>query len=693
MFDSLEAMVLASAEAVRPPERITVSEAAKYHIVKNPGQHEGPFSLEKTPYLREPQDELSSLNHTAMVFAGPARTGKSAMLINWLCHTAITDPADMMVVHMAQHTARDWSQADLAKAIRNSPELAARIVPGKSNDNVYDKRFLSGMRLTVTWPTIKNLSGKTIPRLWIMDMDRIKPQIIDGEGHVFDLTRKRADTFKRYGMCAAEASPGFPINDPKWIPDPTRPHEAPPAEGILALYNRGDRRRWYWQCVFCGDTFQPRFNLLRWPDSKDFMECAEQAYMACPHCFEVNKEPITFAMQPELNNAGRWIKEGQIWRGNEGIFGVPRRSDIASFWMFGPAAGFTDWKVLVQRYLVACEEYERTGNDGSLMTTVTVDQGEGYVPKALEGGLLPETLKNRAEEFGGRDPDGVPYVPVGVRFLIAAVDVQKESFVVHIFGIGEGFDIWHVDMFKIKKSARIDDQGHPHVVDPASYIEDWDLLVGMMERTWPLPDDTGRRMSLKMTVCDSGGRDGVTRNAYEFYHSLRDAGKHQRFHLLAGRPSKHEMSTIRLTHIENWTGTKRLAGAVGAIPLWLVNSNIVKDTARNMMMRTEPGGMVHFPNWAPMWLYSQLTNEFRQTDGTWKNPNNKRNEAFDLLAYCIAFCDHSDIRMRFLDWANPPGWAAPWDRNDLVVGATQKPYQAEYAAPVRSLADIANDVA
>nr|WP_261912952.1 phage terminase large subunit family protein [Salmonella enterica] len=26
---------------------------------------------------------------------------------------------------------------------------------------------------------------------------------------------------------------------------------------ILSLYNRGDRRRWYWPCPHCGDWFQP----------------------------------------------------------------------------------------------------------------------------------------------------------------------------------------------------------------------------------------------------------------------------------------------------------------------------------------------------------------------------------------------------------------------------------------------------
>jgi hypothetical protein len=74
-----EDMVVASAEAVRPPERLTVSQAAeKYHIVNNPGTHVGPFSLERTPYLVEPMDELQSLDFTARFSpARPAAASRS----------------------------------------------------------------------------------------------------------------------------------------------------------------------------------------------------------------------------------------------------------------------------------------------------------------------------------------------------------------------------------------------------------------------------------------------------------------------------------------------------------------------------------------------------------------------------------------------------------------------------------------
>lgn len=85
-FRSIEEMVLAAAQMVRPPERLSVSEAAaKYRYLDNHGSYVGKWPNEKTPYLVEPMDEMTSLNFTGEIFVGPARTGKSdGLFLNWL---------------------------------------------------------------------------------------------------------------------------------------------------------------------------------------------------------------------------------------------------------------------------------------------------------------------------------------------------------------------------------------------------------------------------------------------------------------------------------------------------------------------------------------------------------------------------------------------------------------------------------
>ncbi len=693
LFKYLEQIVKATCEAVRPAERLTVSQAAeKYRYLDNAGSYVGYCDNKIAPYLVEPMDVLTSQEHTGMVFAGPARCGKSDLYFNWLTHTAICDPADMMVIHMTQNTARDWSIGDLRKAMRHSPELGKRVAPGRQNLNVHDIRFLSGMRLLVKWPTISELSGKTIPRLWLMDMDRM-PLDVDKEGSPYQLAKKRAQTFGRFGMTVAESSPGFLVEDPKWKPSKDEPHEAPPTKGILALYNRGDRRRWYWPCPQCKTAFEPDFSLITYPDSKDVMESAEQAHMVCPHCgVPIYHDSNDYGPgKNELNQAGRWVKEGQLWQPElNQVLGVGRRSEIASFWLKGTAAAFADWKTLTLNYLKAFEEFEKTGGEEALKTTVNVDQGLPYTPRGMVTDRLPEELKSRARDFGER------VVPEGVRFLVAAIDVQKNRFVVQVMGFGVGSDIWVIDRFEVKKSERTDEDGERYWVNPASYAEDWRLLVDQVIcKTYPLADDSNRVMVIKAIACDMHGLKGTSKNAYEFWRWLRDEaeppGLNQRFQLVRGEPSK-TAPRVRMTYPDTDRKDKH-AGARGEIPVLQINSDIVKDQLSAMLDRTDPGGgMINFPDWLPDWFYNELTAEVRTSKG-WANPRELRNESWDLLAYAIAISLSKHVRIEQIRWDDPPSWAAEWDENDLVSAADDNKRFAQQQKGEYDLATLAQTLA
>lgn len=692
-YGSLEEMIANVAEMVQPRELLSTSEAAaKYRKLNNPGSYTGPWDNDKAPYLVEFMDTLDSLEFRGNILVAPARTGKTDALLNWIAKTAKCDPTDMMVVQMTQAAARDWSSRDLKRLFRHSKEIGDLLLPGRQNDNVGDKTFRSGMQLLIKWPSITELSGKTIPRLWLPDLDRM-PDDIDGEGPPFDLAMKRAESFKRFGMCVAESSPGREIEDAKWQPNPKFPHEAPPVKGgILSLYNRGDRRRRYWRCMQCAKPFEPDFSLLDYPKSDDHMEAAEQVTLVCPHC-GFPHEP---SMKKELDLNGKWIKEGQHWMPDGSVKGTARRTDIASFWLKGPVALFQDWKSLVFNYLQAMETFETTQDEGPLRKTVNTDQGLPYTPFSIKSDRLPEALKQRAQDFGTAE---APTVPEGVRFLIATVDVQAGSnaaFVVQVQGFGEDGDGAIIDTFKIRKSARIDADGERCLIDPAAYKEDWQLLVPqVMEKTYLLADGSGRRMSIKMTGCDSGGAEGVTANAYDFYRWLRQ--KHEqsfssRFFLLKGEPSKNA-PRFRIG-LPDSQQKDPFAIARGDVPVIFLNSLLLKDQIAAMLSRdTEGGGKISFAKWIPDWIYTQLTSEVRTPKG-WENPRRRRNEAWDLLYYAVGICLHPAIARERIDWDNPPGWAQVWDRNDLVfreqngVRMNEKPAKAEV-----SLADLGREMA
>lgn len=710
IFQSLEQLIAACADGVRPPERLTVAQAAeKYRYLNNPGSYVGYWDNRIAPYLVEPMETLTSTDYIGMVFGGPARTGKSDMFFNWLTHTAKCDPADMMAVHMTMNVARDWSQKDLRRAFRHSEELGKTVAPGRHNQSTHDIRFLSGMHLLVKWPTITELSGKTVGRNWLADYDRM-PESVDGEGNAYDLTAKRGQTFRRNAMTVAESSPGFEIEDPKFVTKTK--HEAPPTKGILALYNRGDRRRWYWRCPHCRMPFEPDFKLLSWPDSEDHVEAAEAAVLVCPHngCIiwhdgkdgDPGKNELN---QIDLGNAA-WVKDGQIWVPRQegeaeigGHFeGKPFRSDIASFWMKGPAAAFTTWRDLVLKYLKAEEEFERTGSQEALKTTVNTDQGLPYLPKGLDAGRLWEDLKAMAKDLGDK------VVPDGVRFLLALVDVQAGRFEVQVVGFGEHGELWIIDRFAIKKSKRRDEDNDVERVKPGTYLEDWDLLIDqVILKTYPLGDGSGRHMRIKMIGCDSGGaadkknESSTTMNAYQFYRRLRDSdgtefpeGLHRRFQLLRGG-SRPEAPRVQISYPDS-ERKDRHAGARGEIPVMLINTLMLKDQLNVILDRTAPGGMrVNFPDWLPDDFYQEMVAEVRTAKG-WEKQQ-ARNEAWDLLVYALALALFRPIKLEHIDWEDPPGWAAEWDDNDLVFNPDSKKAVEPEERKGRSLADLAKSLA
>lgn len=702
-WSTVEKMVLAAAAMLRPNARMLVSEwAQKYRWLDTPGAYTGPWRNESTPYLVEVMDTLISLEHTGCVLCGPARSGKSDIVFNWIGHSLDCDPADMRIYLQTKFWAEDWSQGDLERAMNAHPPgkgspFKKHMLPGKHNNTLLRKRFISGMRLNLSWPAITELSGKTVGRTVANDYDHME-QNINGMGPAWPMMKKRTTTFRQFGMSYVESTPAFAVTDRDWIRSTL--HQAPPVEaGILTIYNTGDRRRWYWKCPDseCGEWFEPEFDLFEYDmDAGTHAQIAETVRMVCPCCgFKISED-----MRPTLNRGGKWLKDGQTIDRYDVIHGEGERNDIASFWLKGPAAFMQSWKGMVLEYLNAMHEYETTGKDGPLRLNYELSRGEPYVPPRNLMDRLPEALKERAEDWGSGDhyETREPTVPEWVRFLVATVDVQARSFVVQVTGIGANNEMTLIDMFKIRKSRRIDTSdahGDRHQIDPAGYPEDWDILVEeVIERTYPLADGSGRRMPIKISGSDSGGREGVTANAYAFWRRLRDdpLGRqhHRRFHLIKGEHSKSAPRRKTETPDSKQKGANAIAR--GDVPVQFLNSNILKDQLNAILGRVDDGARMRFPTWAPNFFYQQMCAEQRTSKG-WENKSGRRNEAWDLTYYTLGLCLHPDIRLEHIRWDEPekvPGWAKPWDENTLIIMPEEKNPLIETKRSRGSLLDVAS---
>ncbi|HFI5721681.1 TPA: phage terminase large subunit family protein, partial [Escherichia coli] len=622
-----------------------------------------------------PMNCLASREYDAVIFVGPARTGKTIGLIDgWVIYNVICDPADMLIIQMTEEKAREHSKKRLARTFRVSPEVVSRLSPNKNDNNVYDRTFLAGNYLKIGWPSVNIMSSSDYKCVALTDYDRF-PEDIDGEGDAFSLASKRTTTFMSSGMTLVESSPGRDVKDVKWRR--TSPHEAPPTTGILSLYNRGDRRRWYWPCPHCGEYFQPCGDVVAgFRDIADPVLASEAAYIQCPSC----SGRIMPEQKRELNGRGVWLRDGESINADGSRYGDPRRSRIASFWMEGPAAAYQTLSQLVYKLLTAEQEYETTGSEETLKTVINTDWGLPYLPRASMEQRKSELLEQRAEPVPSRS------VPDGVNFLVATVDVQAgrhRRFVVQVTGYGSRGERWIIDRYNITQSLRGDSDGESQRIDPASYPEDWDvLLTDVFHKSWPLASDPSQQMRLMAMAVDSGGEDGVTDNAYKFWRRCRRDGLGKRIYLFKG-DSIRRAKLITRTFPYNTGRTGRRAQAAGDVPLWLLQTDALKDRVNNALWRDSPGpGYVHFPDWLGSWFYDELTYEERSSDGKWSKPGRGANEAFDLMVYAEALVIlHGYEKIR---WPDAPEWASRETWLECVPDSTEpSPSPEPVSTPVK----------
>lgn len=656
VFASAMPIVRDAAYAFKPPRQISVSQGASDAlIIRQPGGYSGPWSGTETPYMIEPMDMLASRRHESVCFVGPARTGKTLGLLDaWFARNVTSDPGDMLIIQMSQEKAREFSKIRIDRAIRHSPKLAELMSQRGHDDNTHDKMFKHGMWVKIGWPSATQLSSSDYRYVALTDYDRM-PDNIDGEGPAYALGLKRTQTFLSRGMCMVESSPGREYSDPHWKPQ--TPHEAPPATGIIGIYNRSDRRRWYWQCPDCSEYFEaaPGLGLFSTLPKEDVLmdmarsaklsEMAEKhAVVVCPHCASL----IEQKHKPHLNRieTARWVADGQVVDRDGVVHGETPRASIAGYWLGGVAAAYQKWDSIILRYLQGLRELSLSGSDLALKATINTDQGAPYLPRHLiadkDAGV--EDRLEDARQY---------YVPDEARFLIATADVQggqNGRFVCEVRAFGAYLESWLVDRFSISTTTR---HGKPAQVDPSSYPEDWDLLTEKLVSATYKTSGSNELRVYRMGV-DTGGEAGVTHNAYLWYRKLRRDGLSGRVMLIKGGSHQQEKPMTRGTARSNEGRPMK------DMPVWLVNTDYFKDIVAGSLRRRTPGpSFFHAPAWLPPSYFDELRAEVRDEKGRWKKMR-KRNEALDLWVYALAICEALGFGPKGrATWDTPPAWALP----------------------------------
>lgn len=606
--------------------RVSVSEAAaRYRRLNNPGSYVGPWKNEMAPYLAEPMDACRSRSVEMVVVVGPSQFGKTEIPLSLVAHAAKVQPSDMLILQPTRELALDFADRRIEeKLLRPSPSIAAELGPARGDDLASRKTFRNGSIISVGYPTSGQISSRPIPIVVVDERDSMRDEIGD-EGDPVTLARQRTKTFGSNACVYVSSSP-------KRID----------YSGIIPLFDQGDRRLWFVPCPECEEYFAPGFGLdrrplnvppkdgggfggLHWPKGASAQQAADEARLVCPHCGSLIEERHKSAM----NARGAWIAEGQEIAPDGTIEGVPVRGKIRSYWFAGVASNFSSWSQMAAAYVAAAEAFEARQDDKSLRAVVNTDYGFPYVsPIEDQRELTAEALEERA--VGGLR---FKTVPEWAEYLLAAVDVQGAYFDVAVWAYRRDNASALVDRFAIRQ---LDEGGNRVDVRPAENPEQWDVLLDeVLARRYPLAADPSKALRVAAMAIDTGGLDGVTVNAYEFFlravrgSKSRRAVAKKRIALVKGASTK----TGRLVSVSQIDHVRR-SRKVGVVDLHILNVHELKTIVSRRLKRESFGpSATVFPEDTPASVFAELLGE-RFIGGEWKRQG--ANETFDLAVYGAA---------------------------------------------------------
>lgn len=659
-------------EYLEPPKRLTVSEAAQLHCfaISSSGAAK-PYNAELTPYMIEPMNTTLSRKHKTVCFVGPARSSKTLSLVDAVYSHAVTcNPGDMLIIFSTRDLAKDYSYRRLKRLQKVSPVINEQLNDCSWFNGTLQTLHKNGMITTLGWPTSSQVAQRDIKIAIACDYDS-SPTSIDGEGELYQLLLKRIETYLSSGICIVEGSPKRPIVDPSYMLK--TPHDVPATDGgLVSIYSRSDRRRWYWRCFECKEYFEAP-PVPHYDTNVSLQQAVASCFVPCPHCGAVYRS----SEKVKLNKYGKWIPDTNP-------DGSPIISDIAGFMMFGCAARFQSWESILTNYLRAIDVLNKTGSEEALKATCNIDQGISYTPKAMT------STRTEADLIAKQELIDQGSVPEGVRFLVAAVDVQGRRFVVSVIGIGIGMEKWVIDRFDIAVSNRRLPSGEFDLINPHTHNADWMLLVDKVYRkAYPLADGSNRAMPIRMMGVDSGGKAGVTPQAYAFWRAVAKIQRlGESIRLLKGRGVSMTGGGIQIPRVQETfpdladqqkKSRKLQARLLGEVPVLQLNSNLLKDSIMAGLDRIDWGPTyIHLPAWLPTNNLRELLAEVRTVKG-WRQIS-AQNEMLDLLCYAEALSIYLKCENWGETWERCPPWAAEWDKNPTLIPFDDSTPRTQYVS-------------
>ena len=635
-FLTADEVLLDSLPLLDPPSRITVTDAAERHMMVQKQGSWQKFDRNETPYMVEPSDITQSRRFKSVALIGPSQSGKTMALQTTAGHAITVNQRDVLLIHMTQSDRDKWVEQKLDPIVQNSPDLLSRLGTAREDDTFSRKRF-KGMRLFLGYPTPTALSGGSYALVLLTDFDHF-PQKLGGtkdqaEATTFGMALARIKSFMSRGCVLVESSPGFAVEDLDWEPSVLHPHEFPPVSaGIVPIYNRGTRGRFYWQCRDCGGEFEPRIDRLVYDESLSPGDAGDAAEMECPHCGSL----ISHRFKTEFNRAT--LKDVGGWRheGDDGqVYHIDdlnvRKSIIASYALNGAVARFSTWSEIVSKLEEAKRVAIATGDEIELAGVNFTDIGIPH--RSIRAKKAGQISTQFLRDFGHELPKGI--APSWTRFITIAVDVQNTYFAVQVVAWGDDGQGQVVDRYELATPPESASDFEQRKLDPAKHFEDWDVLKPLREA--PIPVEGGEYGLKPVAVAvDFHGAPGVSDNAESFWKERVEEGQQQSWFMCRGHGGWKVPGRVWYEAPERKSG----GGEARKIMLLNIGSDRLKDTLSASLLKADgASGAMLLPRWMGDDQLGEFIAEERQSRGWKPKKGVVRNEGTDLSVMARAVAE------------------------------------------------------
>lgn len=583
MPKSVPSYVLAGRRGFKPPAKLTVDEwADKYRYLSSKSSGEpGRWHTARTPYLREVMRELSRESKAKeVVFIAGSQVGKTETGNNFLGYIIDQAPGPVMFVLPTVDLAKRHSKQRVGPLIEETPCLKGLVKASRERDSgntILVKEFPGGMLILAGANSASGLKSTPIKYL-ITDEEDSYPLNADGEGSPVTLAKARMRTFEgKIGTKHLRTS-------------------TPTIKGISSIeiaYEASDQRRLFLPCPHCNQLQYLKFGQLKWPEGQP-----KKARYQCEHCGEF----LQNYQKTWMLERGQWIAQNPS-------------SDIPGFHL--PAlcspAGWFSWADVAAQYEKAL------GDEAEMRVFVNTVLGESFA----QSGEVPEwqRLFDRVEGYE------IGTAPVGVLFLTAGVDVQKDRIEVQVVGWGEDKQSWLVD--------------YQILMGDTSDNEVWDELSDVLDQSYK--HESGVSLGIARMAIDSGYRTN------EVYVWARRQSSRQ---VLVVKGQENGAAILGIpTAVDVTVQGKKIKRGVR---VWSVATGMVKDETYRYLRREKPTeegqayakGYCHFPardkEFFQQLCAEQLV-EIEQRGGRKKLEWQKlrdRNEVLDTRVYARAAANH-----------------------------------------------------